>query len=164
MLKKTNEPAPSKNDGSKSASSRNNNSRPASRRNDGNDKIDGFDGDGVEYAKKSGKSKGQKTSKSQKLSKLRKSKGENSKKPSKSGNLPNFDAKDSGPSFLTPEARSVFNHLRLAFTEAPIFWYFDPEYYIWIETDALGYVISGVLNRLVSGTRPNGVVTKTDLD
>ena len=66
MLKTTNEPAASKNNGSKSVSSRNNNSRPASRRNDGNGKIDGFGGNGVEYAKKSGKSKSQKLAKSKK--------------------------------------------------------------------------------------------------
>ena len=75
--------------------------------------IDGVDGDDVEIAKKSGKLKGQKTSKSQKSSKS----GKNS---SKSGNSPNFGATESGPSFLTPEARSTFNRLRLAFTEAPI--------------------------------------------
>ena len=40
---------------------------------------------------------------------------------------------------------------------------FDPKYYIQIETDALGYAISGVLNRLVLGTRSDRVVTKTDL-
>ena len=69
---------------------------------------DGEGGDslgGVEIAKKSGKSKGQKMSKSQKLAKSRilsksgKSKGEKLKKPSKSGNSPNFDAKDSGRAF-----------------------------------------------------------------
>ena len=43
-----------------------------------------------------------------------------SKKPSKSGNSPNFDAKKAGSSFLTPGAREAFNRLRLAFTEAPI--------------------------------------------
>ena len=92
-----------------------------------NEGGDGIDGGGVKIAKKSGKSKGQKTSKSQKSAKSRKSsksgisKGEKSKKPSKSGNSPNFDAKDSGPNFLTPKARSAFNHLQLAFTEASIF-------------------------------------------
>ena len=81
---------------------------------------DGVDGGGVEIAKKSGKSKGQILAKSRKLSKSRKSKGEKLKKLPKSGNLPNFDAKNTGPSFLTPEARSGFNRLRLAFTKAPI--------------------------------------------
>ena len=57
MLKTTNEPAPSRNDGSRSASSRNDDSRPAFRRNDGDSEVNGFGG-GVEHAKKSGKSKG----------------------------------------------------------------------------------------------------------
>ena len=55
---------------------------------------------------KSGNSKGKKSAKS--------------KKPSKSGNSPNFGATEPGPSFLTPEARSAFNRLSLAFTKAPI--------------------------------------------
>ena len=75
-------------------------------------------GGGEELAKKSGK-----LSKGLKLSKLGNLKGKNlakSKKLSKSGNSPNFDAKEAGPSFLTPKARAAFNHLRLAFTKAPI--------------------------------------------
>ena len=146
MLKTTNKSAPSRNNGSKSASSKNNDSRPASGKNDGNGKVNGFNSDGVEHAKKSGKSKGQKSAKSQKLSKSGKSKGEKSKKPPKSGNSPNFDAKDTGPNFLTPEARSAFNRLRLAFTEAPILRHFDPECHIRIETDASSYAIGGVLS------------------
>ena len=68
---------------------------------------EGDDGvDGVKIAKKSGKLKGQKLSKF--------------KKPSKIENSTNFDAKNSGPSFLTPEAKAAFNHLRLVFTKAPI--------------------------------------------
>ena len=123
---------------------------------------DGVDGGGVEIAKKSGKSRGQKMSKSQKsakswkLSKL----GKNS---SKSGNSPNSGATKTGPSLLTPEARSAFNCLRLAFTKAPILRHFDPECNIWIETDASGYAIHGVLSQLASKTSLDGVVTKTDL-
>ena len=79
----------------------------------------GVDSGGVEIAKKSGKSKGQKTSKSQKLAKSQKL-SKSGKTSSKSGNLPNFGAMESGPSFLTLEARSVFNRLWLAFNEAPI--------------------------------------------
>ena len=154
MLKTTSEPAPSRNDGSRSASSRNDDSRPASGRNDGD--VDGFGGDGVEHARKSGKSKGQKTFKSRKSAKS----GKNS---SKSGNSPNFGATEAGPSFLTPEARSAFNRLRLAFTEAPILRHFDPECHIRIETDASGYAIGGVLSQLASGTSLDGVVTKADL-
>ena len=82
---------------------------------------DSFGDNGVELAKKSEKLKGQNLAKSQKLSRSRKSKGEKSKKLSKGGNSPNFDAKDIGPSFLTPKARVAFNYLRIAFTKAPIF-------------------------------------------
>ena len=158
MLKTTNKPAPSRNNGSRSASSRNDDSRPASGRNDGNGEVDGFGG-GVEHAKKSGKLKGQELAKSQKSSKSGKSKGEKSKKPPKSENLPNFDAKDTGPSFLTLKARSAFNCLRLTFTEAPILWHFDPECHIWIKTDASGYVIGDLLSQLASKTSLDGIVT-----
>ena len=116
---------------------------------------------GEKLAKKSAKS-----SKGLKLSKLGNSKGKNlakSKKPSKSGNSPNFDAKEVGLSFLTPKARAAFNRLRLAFTKAPILWHFDPEYHIWIETDVLGYAINGMLSQLASGISPDGVVTKANL-
>ena len=111
---------------------------------------------GNELAKKSGKLKGQKTSKSRKLAK-------SGKDSSKSGNSPNFGATETGSSFLTLEARSAFNRLRLAFTKAPILWHFDPECHIWIKTDASGYVIGGVLSQLVSGTSPDWIVTKADL-
>ena len=121
------------------ASSKNNGSRPVSGRNNSNNKVDEFGGDSVEYAKKSGKSKGQKTSKSQKSAKS----GKNS---SKSGNLPNFGATKTEPSFLTPKARSAFNRLRLAFTKALILQYFDLECHIWIENDTSGYAIGGVLS------------------
>ena len=158
-------PAPSKNNSSRSASSKNNDSKPASGKNDGNGKVNGFDvsRNGVEHAKKSGKlsksgkSKSEKTSKSQNLAK-------SGKKLSKSGNLTNFDATEIGPKFLTPDARTVFNRLRLAFTEAPILWHFDPECHIWIETNGSGYVIGRMLSQLISRINPNGVVTKTDLD
>ena len=86
-----------------------------------------------------------------------------SKKLSKTGNSPNFGATEPGPSFLTPEARSTFNRLRLAFTEAPILWHFDPECHIQIKNDASGYAIGGVLSQLASRTSPDGVVTKIDL-
>ena len=102
---------------------------------------DGKGGDGVggvEIAKKLGKSKSQKTSKSQKLTKY--------KKLLKNRNLSNFNAKNSGHSFLTPKARLAFNCLRLAFTKAPILWYFDPECHIWIKTDELGYAIGSMLS------------------
>ena len=134
---------------------------------EGGDDID--DGSGVEIAKKSGKSKGQETSKSQKsaksqkLSKSGKSKGKKLKKLSENKNLSNFDAKNSGLSFLTPKARSIFNCLRLAFIKAPILRHFYPEYYIRIEINVSGYAISGMLSQLASGTSPDEVVIKTDL-
>ena len=163
ILKTTNKPASSRNDGSRSATSKNNDSRPASRKNDGNSEVDGFSGDGMEYAKKSGKSKAQKSAKFRKLSKSGKSKCKKSKKPPKSENSSNFDAKDTQPSFLTPEARSAFNRLWLAFIEAPIIWYFDLECHIQVKIDASGYAIGSVLSQLASGTSPDGVVIKTDL-
>ena len=58
ILKTTNKPGPSRNNGSRSASNRNGDSRPAFERNDGDSEVDGFGGDSVEHAKKSGKSKG----------------------------------------------------------------------------------------------------------
>ena len=112
MLKTTNEPAPSRNDGSRSAFSRNDDSRPIFERNEGDDEVDRFGGD-LEHARKSGKSKGRKTSKSRKSAK-------SGKNLSKSGNLPNFGATESELSFLTPEARLAFNRLRLTFPKAPI--------------------------------------------
>ena len=125
----------------------------------GNGEVVGFGvggGGGDEFAKKSGKSKGQKTFKSRKSAKS----GKNS---SKSGNSPNFGATEAGPSFLTPKARSAFNRLWLAFTKAPILQHFDPECHIRIKTDTLGYAIGGVLSQLASGTSPDEVVTKADL-
>ena len=95
---------------------------------------------------KTRRSESQKLAKSQKSSKSGKSKGKKSEKSSKSGNLSNFNAKNSGPSFLTPKARSAFNCLRLAFTKALILEHFDPECHIRIKTVALGYAIGGVLS------------------
>ena len=166
MLKTTGSPdksALSRNNDSRSTSSRSNNNRPASRRNDSNGKVDGFDVDenGMEHAKKSGKlsksgkSKSEKMSKSQNLAK-------SEKKSSKNGNSINSNATKDEPKFLTPNARTAFNRLRLAFTEALIFWHFNPKCHIWIETDALGYTIGKVLSQLTSGTNPNEVVIKAD--
>ena len=128
MLKTTRSPdklAPSKNDSSRLAFNRNDNSKLASRKNDGDGEVNrfGVGRNGVEYAKKSGKmsksrklskSKSEKTSKSQNSAKL-------GKELSKSGNSTNFDNTEVGPKFLTPDARTAFNCLRLAFIEASIF-------------------------------------------
>ena len=131
----------------------------------GNNSVDGdgVSGDGVELAKKLGKLKGQKSAKFRKLSKSGKSKGEKSKKLSKSRNSPNSNVTEAGPSFLTPNAKTTFNCLWLAFIKAPILWHFDPECHIWIKTNASGYIIGGVLSQLTSGTSLDRVVTKADL-
>ena len=172
MLKTTgspDKPAPSRNDSSKSVSSRNDNSRPASRRNDNNSEVDGvgIGRNGMQHAKKSGK-----TSKSRKLSKPGKSKSEKTfkswnsaksgKKLSKNGNSTNFDATKDKSKFLTPNAMTASNRLRLVFTEASILWHFDAECYIRIETDVLGYAIGVILSQLTSKTNPDGVVIKSD--
>ena len=85
------------------------------------------------------------------------------KKLSKSENLTNFNTTEVGPKFLTSDARTAFNRLRLAFTEARILHHFDSKCHIWIETDALGSTIGRVLSQLTFGTNPDKVVTKTDL-
>ena len=179
MLKTTgspDKPAPSRNNGSRSASSKNDDSKPVSGRNNGNGEVDrvGVGRNSVEHAKKSEKmSKFRKSSKLGKLSKSGKSKSEKTsksrnlarlgKKSSKSGNSTNFDATEDRPKFLTPDARTAFNRLRLAFIEAPILRHFDPECHIQIETDASDYAIGRVLSQLTSGTNSDGVVTKADL-
>ena len=50
--------------------------------------------------------------------------------------------------FLTLEVKLVFLQLRQAFTKAFILHHFDPEHYIWIKTDASGYVLGGILSQL----------------
>ena len=125
MLKTTrspDKPTPSRNDGSRSASNKNDDSRLAFRRNDNNGEVNGFDvgGNSVKHAKKSGKSSKSRKSKSEKISKSQ-NLAKSGKKSLKSGNLTNFDATEVGPKFLTLDARAAFNHLWLAFIEAPIF-------------------------------------------
>ena len=90
-------------------------------------------------------------------------KSEKLKKLSKSGNSPNFDATEAGPSFLILETKRAFNCLRLAFTKAFILRYFDLEWHIWIEINALGCAITGVFTLVASRTRPDKVVFQTDL-
>ena len=124
--------------------------------------MDGVEGGNKLIEKYRKLSKIEKLSKFQKLSKSQKLVN-SGKKLLKSGNLSNFNAKKNGPSFLTPNNKTAFNQLRLAFTKALILPNFDPECYIWIETDVSGYAISGVLSQLTFQTRSDGVVTKTDL-
>ena len=94
-------------------------------------KVDGFSigGNNVEYAKKSGKLSKSGKSKSKKMSKSQNS-AKSGKKLSKNGNLTNFNATKNGPKFLTPDARTAFNRLRLTFTEAPILRHFNLECHI----------------------------------
>ena len=150
MLKTTGSPdrlALSRNDGSRSAFSRNNNNKSASGKNNGNSKVNrfGVSGNGVEHAKKSGKlsksgkSKSEKTSKSWNSAKLE-------KKSSKSGNSTNSNTTEDGPKFLTPNARTAFNRLRLAFTKSLILQHFDLKCHIRIESDATSYAIGEVLS------------------
>ena len=102
----------------------------------GRDRIDGSGMDDVEVdggeveVDEVGK-KGQKTSKSKKSSK----------------------SKTVGSDFLTPGAKLAFTELRQAFLKAPILHHFDPERHIWIETDASGYAIGGILSQLTSEGR-----------
>ena len=107
-------------------------------------------------------SKTRKLLKSLKLSKFQKL-AKSGKKLSTNRNSPNFGATKAELSFLTSDARTAFNHWRLAFIKAPIFWYFDLECHIWIETDISGYAIGGVLSQLTSGTSSDKVVTKANL-
>ena len=72
------------------------------------------------------------------------SKNEKSKKSTRVSNV----GATGEPNFLNPDAKKAFNHLRLAFIEAPILRHFDPESHIRIETDASGYAIGGVLSQL----------------
>ena len=48
--------------------------------------------------------------------------------------------------FCTPKARLAFTKLRQVFVKALIFYHFDSEYHIRIETDISGYAIDGVLS------------------
>ena len=64
--------------------------------------------------------------------------------------------------FLTSRAKEVFNRLWKAFTKAPIFSHFDPECHIEIETDALGYIICGVLSQMALDQHSSNHVMNKD--
>ena len=55
-----------------------------------------------------------------------------------------------GSDFFTPGARLAFAKLRQVFVKALILHHFDPERYIQVETDTLGYTIGGALSQLTS--------------
>ena len=69
-----------------------------------------------------------------------------SKNPSKSKN--SIKSKKTELGFLTSGARMAFIELRQAFIKAPILHYFDPAYYIWVETDVSYYAIDGIFSWL----------------
>ena len=50
--------------------------------------------------------------------------------------------------FLTPNAKKIFNHLRQTFIKAPILRYFDLKSYIWIKINISSYPISRILSLL----------------
>ena len=54
---------------------------------------------------------------------------------------------DDDSSFLTSEAKLAFLQLRQTFTEVSILHHFDPERYIWINTNTSGYAIGGILSK-----------------
>ena len=67
--------------------------------------------------------------------------------PKKDGGNTKKDVKAAkGFHYLIPDTKKVFNYLWHAFTQAPILQHFDPEWHIWIETDASSYAINGVLS------------------
>ena len=53
--------------------------------------------------------------------------------------------------FLTFEAKKAFIHLQKAFIKASILKHFDSKYHISIETNVLGYTISGVPSQMTAG-------------
>ena len=52
--------------------------------------------------------------------------------------------------YLTTNAKRAFDQLYQVFTKTPILQHFDPEQYIWVETDASGHDIGGVLSQLTN--------------
>ena len=72
-----------------------------------------------------------------------------SKSRTKSGYLGKSDNLEE-PKFLISDAKKAFNRLRQAYTKALILQHFDPECYIWIETNVSGYAIEGVLSQLTT--------------
>ena len=59
------------------------------------------------------------------------------------------DGKHLGPFTMTNKARESFNHLKKAFTKAPMLTHHNPEAPIKVETDALGFALSGILSQPV---------------
>ena len=68
------------------------------------------------------------------------------------------------PKFLIFGVKEAFNHLRQAFTKAPIFWHFNPKYHIWIKTDVSGYTIRKILSQLISNQLTSDKIIKSSVD
>ncbi len=67
---------------------------------------------------------------------------------SKKSNLAKTNS--SRPDFLIPEAKKAFIYVQKAFIKTLILRHFDSESYIWIKTNALGYIIDGILSQITS--------------
>ncbi len=74
----------------------------------------------------------------------------------------NFARVNSEMDFLTPKTKKAFIHLRKTFTKALILRHFDSECHIRIETDGLGYTISGILSQMTSDQHFSGHVICKD--
>lgn len=55
----------------------------------------------------------------------------------------------SNSNFLTLKTKLAFLQIKQTFTKVSILHYFDPEYYIWIETNASNYFIGSILCQLI---------------
>ena len=51
--------------------------------------------------------------------------------------------------FFISGAKLAFTKFKQAFFKTPIFYHFDLEHHIWIETDVSGYTISEIFNQLI---------------
>ena len=120
-IRSLNMPDPSRNNGSRSAFSINNNSKLAFEKNDSNSKVNKLSDhkNDMKYVKKSRKSSKSRKSKSEKISKSQ-NLAKSRKRLSKSENSTNSNTMENRLKFPTPNARTAFNCLWLAFTKAPI--------------------------------------------
>lgn len=70
-----------------------------------------------------------------------------SKKPDLAKNL-DFDSFKAD--FVNLGAKKVFTYLKKAFIKTLLLHHLEPKHYIYIETNVLGYAISGILHQLTS--------------
>ena len=57
------------------------------------------------------------------------------------------NGKKAGPYIMTDEAQKAFKRLKNTFSSAPVLQHFDPSKLIRIETDASGFIITGILSQ-----------------